>query len=445
MYASTIRGLVLASLALLTGACGTSDETVADDENWRAVQDYMALDAAWHKESAKDRGPHPDIAQAVAAARTIVGDAAHPRFVDAATFLVEHPEGLSETADEDMALGLVKLTEHVGADWEEVTSFNERQAESTMRYLQGQPSALQAMVAAAEIVEVDGHEKRQQAAEFLLRNSHTRGIPDEVVAKGVQTLLDHFPEYDGWHEVLGYNVAMDLSSDLLETIVARTAEPVHKATVRYHLAANLIEQANGWATLADERKRVRMRARRAIAGLSEGVAEEEFPQRRFAADGTMLTGTFADVEAELLFRLDHATAGGTLPEAAGKRLDGEQENLAAYAGKVVLVDFWATWCVPCIQALPALRELHGELPAARFALLSISVDDELETVTDFMQEEAMPWSNWHVGSASEVAQAWNIRAFPTYILVDPQGTILVRTNRLDERLIELAKASAATA
>ena len=237
----------------------------------------------------------------------------------------------------------------------------------------------------------------------------------------------------------------DLDSEVLEAIISRTAEPVRKATARYHLAVNLIEQANAWTTLAEERKRLRERARQAIAGLSDGVAEEEFSETRFAADGTMLTGTFADVEAELRFRLDHATAGGTLPEVAGTRLDGEREDLAAYAGKVVLVDIWATWCAPCIQALPKLRELHGELSPARFALLSISVDDELETVTDFMRDQPMPWSNWHVGLASEVAEAWNIRAFPTYILVDRQGTILAHTNRLDEWLLELAKESVAAA
>ena len=114
----------------------------------------------------------------------------------------------------------------------------------------------------------------------------------------------------------------DLDSDTLEAIVARTAEPVGKATVRYHLAVKLIEQANARTTLAEERERLRERTRQIIAGFSDGVADEEFPETRFAADGTMLAGTFADMEAELLFRLDHATAGGTLAEVAGTRLDG---------------------------------------------------------------------------------------------------------------------------
>ena len=213
---------------------------------------------------------------------------------------------------------------------------------------------------------------------------------------GGETVADD----ENWQAVHDYE---DLDSDALEAIVARTADPVQKATVRYHLAVNLIEQANAWRRLAKNASVCGERARQAIAGLSDGVADEEFPQTRFAADGAMLAGTFADVEAELLFRLDHATAGGTLPEVAGTRLDGELEGLSAHAGKVVLVDIWATWCAPCIQALPKLRELHGELATARFALLSISVDDELEAVTNFMQEEAMPWSNWR--SAGECAIA----------------------------------------
>ena len=85
--------------------------------------------------------------------------------------------------------------------------------------------------------------------------------------------------------------------------------------MRYHLAVNLIEQANAWTTLGEERGRLRERARQVIDGLSDGVAEEEFPETRFAADGTMLRGTFADVEGELRFRLDHATAGGTASAA----------------------------------------------------------------------------------------------------------------------------------
>lgn len=437
------RLLLAASALLLLCACGQGVDgggsEAAADEKWQAVLDYLALDTAWHDSDAKDRGPHPEIEQAVAAARAIVAEASHPQFAAAAEFLMEHPAGLSETAAEDMALGLSKLKAHVGANWDEITGYRERQAEWMERYLHDGPKALRAMVAAAAIVDEEGHENRQQAAEFLLLNSHTRGIPREVVANGAKTLLDHFPNYDGWQRMFDAGAADDLPSEILEAIANRVEDPTLKATARYHLAANLIDDVNAPSASTDERDRLRARAKEAVAGLSEGVADQEFKQPRFAEDGTQLTGTFAQAEAELLFRLDHATAGGTLPHAEGTRLDGKQEDLTAYAGKVVLVDFWATWCAPCIKALPTLRDLHGELSTERFALLSISVDDELETVTTFLQDEPMPWPSWHVGSASEVSEAWNIKAFPTYILVDGDGRILARTHQLDDRLIGLVK------
>lgn len=436
------RALLPALALLLANGCGSGadgGDSATVDENWQAVQDYLALDTAWHDSEAKDRGPHPDIEQAVAAARAIVADATHPQFAAAAEFLMEHPAGLSETAAEDMALGLRKLKAHVGADWDEVTGYQDRQAEWIERYLHNAPKALRAMVAAAAIVDVEGHERRREAAEFILRNGDTRGIPRQVIANGAKTLLDRFPAYDGWQGLFAAGAADHLTSDLLEAIASRAADPILKATVRYHLAAHLIDDVNARTASTEERDRLRARARQAVVGLSEGIADREFKQQRLAEDGTQMNGTFAAAEADLLFRLDHATAGGTLPEATGRRLDGEQEDLSAYAGKVVLVDFWATWCAPCIKALPQLRELHGQLPAEDFTLLSISVDDELETVTTFLQEEAMPWASWHVGSTSEVGEAWNVKAYPTYILVDRQGRILARTNRLDDGLIGLVK------
>lgn len=84
-------------------------------------------------------------------------------------------------------------------------------------------------------------------------------------------------------------------------------------------------------------------------------------------------------------------------ERMGRRLDGTEEPLSAYSARVLVIDFWATWCVACIDALPELREMVADLPVDRFALLAISVDEELETVTEFMEREAMPWRNWHRG------------------------------------------------
>lgn len=102
--------------------------------------------------------------------------------------------------------------------------------------------------------------------------------------------------------------------------------------------------------------------------------------------------------------------------------------LSAYRGRVLLLDFWATWCVPCIDALPELRQLVADLPADRFALLAISVDEDLTTVIEFMTDEPMPWENWHVGVSSELERMLDVRGFPTYLLADEDGVILANGN-----------------
>ena len=126
--------------------------------------------------------------------------------------------------------------------------------------------------------------------------------------------------------------------------------------------------------------------------------------------------TFAQAKTDLLLRIRHATAGGTLPDLTGRRLDGVEEPLSAYRGRVVLIDFWATWCPPCIDALPELRELVADLPADRFALLAISLDEDLTTVLDFLETEPMPWDNWHAGVGSELERTLAARGVvPSYV------------------------------
>ena len=135
-----------------------------------------------------------------------------------------------------------------------------------------------------------------------------------------------------------------------------------------------------------------------------------------------------------------ATVGSTVSEMTGRRLDGTEDSLSAYRGRVVLIDFWATWCKPCIYALPALRELVAEMPADRFTLLAVSVDWDSETVTRFMEDEPMPWVNWHAGLGGDnIARAWGIRRFPTYVLVNDHGLILARTNGLTPELFSILR------
>ena len=128
---------------------------------------------------------------------------------------------------------------------------------------------------------------------------------------------------------------------------------------------------------------------------------------------------------------------GSLPDVALRRLDGVEERLSDYRGRILLLDFWATWCGPCVAALPKIRELVARLPADRFALVGISVDEEIGTVARFIEDEPMPWTNWHAGEGSELARFLRIRSLPTYVLADENGKILTRTEGLIPPFISL--------
>lgn len=155
--------------------------------------------------------------------------------------------------------------------------------------------------------------------------------------------------------------------------------------------------------------------------------KEENSLRAYAA-GTPISQTLADEDR--LPRIRQGTLGASLPDVTGKRLNGVAESLSDYQGRIVLLNFWATWCAPCISALPQLRELVGNLPEDRFSLVAISVDEELGTVTRFIEDEPMPWTNWHVGEGSDIVRLMRIRGYPTYVLADENGKILSRSSGL---------------
>ena len=451
------RAIMAMSAMLLIAACGERVDQA--DERWRIVQAYVILDSAWHDGEFNRKGPHPDITLAVAAAKGIIAQADHPQRMAAAEFLVEHPSGLSKTADEDIALGAQTLQALIGPDWSVVEAYKadaarwqtarrdidaadiaDDERQSRRKALGSQPVAHRAVAAAKAIGATADHARRRDAAEHLAlelgRGAH--------VLDGALLLLADFPTFDRWPEVMqtvdkNYLRANEEVDQFYEQMAATGADAATRATARYFLATRLARAANAFGLASTEREAKRQRALELAVGLSEGLADQAFVKPREYDDGTPVTGTFAQAETDLVHRIKHVTAGGTLVNATGKRLDGTEETLDAYAGKVVLIDFWATWCAPCIVALPKLRKLHAQLPPDRFALLAISGDAELETVLDFQKDEPMPWSHWHVGNKSKLGIAWDVRAYPTYILVDEQGVILARTNRISDPFLALVE------
>jgi len=138
---------------------------------------------------------------------------------------------------------------------------------------------------------------------------------------------------------------------------------------------------------------------------------------------------------------DTLDAGEAAPDFVAQQLGGGTVRLRDLHGKLVVMDFWATWCRPCIAEIPALKELHKQFGSdQRFALLSLSCDGEVEPARKYAQDNALGWLQAHVGATySGVPSKYTVRSLPATFLIGPDGRVLAKNLRGDE----LARAVAA--
>ncbi|MDH3246702.1 MAG: TlpA family protein disulfide reductase, partial [Saprospiraceae bacterium] len=106
---------------------------------------------------------------------------------------------------------------------------------------------------------------------------------------------------------------------------------------------------------------------------------------------------------------------------------GEKLAKEDLLGKTTLIDFWATWCKPCIAEFPNIRSAYERFQPSGFEVLSISLDQNQDMLESFLEEEDLPWINAYEpkGFDSELASDFQLAAIPKPILVDQNGIIIV--------------------
>jgi peroxiredoxin len=114
--------------------------------------------------------------------------------------------------------------------------------------------------------------------------------------------------------------------------------------------------------------------------------------------------------------------GRTAPEIGGESMSGVPVRLSDYKGKVVLVDFWATWCNPCLKMIPHERELHRQYDTRPFVILGVSKDESRAALKSFVDREKIPWPNILDGGGS-ISKEWRVSSLPTIFLIDHNGII----------------------
>jgi len=114
-------------------------------------------------------------------------------------------------------------------------------------------------------------------------------------------------------------------------------------------------------------------------------------------------------------------------------VDGREVDFAKLRGKVVLVDFWATWCGPCIAELPNIKKVYAEYHAKGFEIVGISLDREQDRqkLVDFCAKEQMPWPQHFDGKywKNDIAVSYGITGIPAMFLLDQSGRLVATDAR----------------
>jgi thiol-disulfide isomerase/thioredoxin len=107
-------------------------------------------------------------------------------------------------------------------------------------------------------------------------------------------------------------------------------------------------------------------------------------------------------------------------------IDGREVDLSKMRGKVVLVDFWATWCPPCRHIAPDLVGLYKKYHSQGLEIVGVSVDSDKQALLDVVKDEGLVWPQYFDGKGAdnEVAAKFDIEQFPTLFLVNKKGVVV---------------------
>lgn len=188
----------------------------------------------------------------------------------------------------------------------------------------------------------------------------------------------------------------------------------------------LLKSLNTFLTQGEpgpQQLRVAMFATRILEATGEYKAAQDMMRgvkTRFAKADKDLADAATEFYDQMSKR--YAILGSPLKIEA-KLSDGEALDWSKYQGKVVLVDFWATWCKPCVEELPNLQKLHESYHKHGFEILGVNADENVNKFKTFVHERQLPWPNIAGKESEKLIEQFNVDVFPTTFLVGRDGKV----------------------
>lgn len=258
---------------------------------------------------------------------------------------------------------------------------------------------------------VGKRQARQRTLDFAesLKGDTRAGVADEAAR---QTLIVRLANLNKTNAAEKSRLIQDLNQFLAE-------KPVQERLAIAASGAGLLEDAGAYQLAA-----------RAYTQFAKTIARSRDPM--LAAYGPKFEGA-----ARRMMLVGHVL------RLEGNRADGTPLDWDAYRGRVVLVDFWATWCRPCLRELPNIKDHYSKYHDRGFEVVGINLDSSQRKLKQFVLAQKIPWVNLSAsdpdarGIDHPMAIRYGVLQIPTSILVDQDGKVLslkARGTRLTELL-----------
>ncbi len=156
------------------------------------------------------------------------------------------------------------------------------------------------------------------------------------------------------------------------------------------------------------------------------IADDAQPQVALEISETLARSNAPSVREAAAGKLNILKGRERPVSLAFESLDGRQVNLDQMRGKVVLVDFWATWCVPCVAEMPNVRAVYEKYRKKGFEVVGVTLDTNRKATEDFLKEKKLPWPNYFDGKGwqNKFARQFSIASLPTILLIDANGYVV---------------------